>query len=157
MTKDGHFVVYVLLSEERLDIPRWRLLEFCFNGQSAKPCAVSTFDVPASEFKSNVAELDGGNSPFLYIPECKLVFETRTRIFYEFPKFRIALDETWYKAKTNFGFSPRPDCIVLTSTHVITLHRYPHSFTVPVMLIRAFTVPPPWIVYQAWQRCLSPL
>ena len=112
-TEDGRSVVYVLLSEKKLDVPRWyvcncccrsiplgrfqvlilchssyrKLLGFCFNGESVKLCAIDAFDVPASEFKSNVVKLQGGKSPFLYIPRCKLVFDTQTRIFYEFSNF----------------------------------------------------------------------
>ncbi|KAF8550224.1 hypothetical protein OG21DRAFT_1499929 [Imleria badia] len=126
-TEDGRFVVYVLLSEKKLDIPRWRLLEFCFNGESAKPCAVDAFDVPTSKFEPyRVVLQTGGKSPFLHFPECKLVFDMRARIFYEFPKFLIALDEARHKAGSNsyFNVSRTPDCIVLTSTHVIAVYKY---------------------------------
>lgn len=68
-----------------------RLLEFCFNSKSVKPCVVNAFDVPAFKLEPNGVELEGGNSLFLCICGPNLIFDTRTRIFYEFPKFFFAL------------------------------------------------------------------
>ena len=38
-------------------------------------------------------EIKGGPSPFVYVPhpQPELVFDTRTRLLYKFPEFRIAL------------------------------------------------------------------
>ncbi|KAF8555899.1 hypothetical protein OG21DRAFT_1495922 [Imleria badia] len=142
-TLDGRFVVYVLLSDEKLDIPRWRLLEFCFNGESVKPCAVDVFEVPTSRFEPYCVVLQKSEkSPFLHFPECKLVFDTRTRIFYEFPKFHFELDERWHKdgSKSHFNVSRTPEDIVLTSTHIIALYNF---FLPPfpgiTTLLQAFT------------------
>ncbi|KAF8550108.1 hypothetical protein OG21DRAFT_1500000 [Imleria badia] len=109
-TEDGRFVVYVLLSEGELEIPqRSRALilrRFC--GKSVKPCAVDTFDVPASDFESDEVELEGGKSPFLWILGPKLVFGTRTHIFNEFPKFFIALEKRG--TKSNIYYQSRRSC-----------------------------------------------
>ncbi|KAF8553182.1 hypothetical protein OG21DRAFT_1497848 [Imleria badia] len=144
-TEDGRFVMYVLLSERKLGIPRWRLLEFCFSGKSVKPCAVDTFDVPTSKFESyRVVLQKSGKSPFLHLSGCKLVFDMRTRVFYEFPKFFIALDETRHKTGTKpcFNISATPDRIVLTSTHIIALHRHfvPPFPGIVTTILQAFTV-----------------
>ncbi|KAF8557161.1 hypothetical protein OG21DRAFT_1494932 [Imleria badia] len=144
-TEDGRFVVYVLLSEGKLDIPRWRLLEFCFNGKSVKPCAVDAFEVPTSKFEPfRVVLHNGEKSPFLHFPKCRLVFDTRTRIFYEFPEFLITLDETRHKigVKSYSNFSRTPDRILLTSTHVIALYKnfiHPSTY-IATTLLQAFIV-----------------
>ncbi|KAF8549340.1 hypothetical protein OG21DRAFT_608406 [Imleria badia] len=75
-------------------------------------------------------------APFLHFPECKLVFDTRTRTFYEFPEFLVALVKTRYQTG---GFAP--DRIVLTSTHVIALYtNFPCPVTGTATLLQAFIV-----------------
>ena len=61
------------------------------NGETGKPISVAAFDIPPSEPDPYEVELEGGNSSFLYISGPELVLDTRTRLFYEFPKFCIAL------------------------------------------------------------------
>lgn len=72
------------------------LLEFRLDAESgALPDTVS-LDVPAINlFKSGPLRLDGGQkllarSRLLSIPNRLLIFDTRTRVFYEFPEFRVA-------------------------------------------------------------------
>ncbi|KAF8550217.1 hypothetical protein OG21DRAFT_1499923 [Imleria badia] len=143
-TEDGRFVVYVLLSEKKLDITRWRLLEFCFNGESVKPSAVDAFEVPTSKFEPyHVVLQKSDKSPFLHFPECELVFDTRTHTFYEFPGFLVALDEMRYKtgSESHFNISWTPDDIVLTGTYIIALYgSFLHTLPGITTLMQAFIV-----------------
>ncbi|KAF8547147.1 hypothetical protein OG21DRAFT_959566 [Imleria badia] len=58
---------------------------FCLDCGSGKP-----IDIPLLEFEFSNAVLHPGRSPFIYMVST-LVFYTRTRVFYEFPRFLIAL------------------------------------------------------------------
>jgi hypothetical protein len=63
------------------------------DGVSGKPCGVTVIDIPSSSksvFGFSDAVLAVGNSPFIYMVDT-LVFDMRTRIFYEFPGFLIVL------------------------------------------------------------------
>ncbi|KAH0834257.1 hypothetical protein J3R83DRAFT_11613 [Lanmaoa asiatica] len=95
----GQYVVYVLLTTK---LPQWTLLEFRLNAESGVLCDTVTLDVPIP--CRGYCEIDRGRgplaqSPFLCIsprlwvpnPYPYLVFDTRTRVFYEFPKFRVVL------------------------------------------------------------------
>ena len=111
-SEEGHWVVYVLSVMK--DSSRWyvchftsicghffyshrpcrTLLEFRLDAESGALCDTVILDVPVSHVHGLV--LFGGQkplvcSPFLAIPSQSLVFDTRTRAFYEFPNFRIAL------------------------------------------------------------------
>jgi hypothetical protein len=112
---EGQTVVYVILSlneEHNLVARQWyvcihhavvgrhflssrRLIEFRLNsGGSGVLCNTITRDGPGSIF---ITQIRGGPSPFFYILYPQLVFDTRTRLFYKFPQFHIALvcrDET---------------------------------------------------------------
>ena len=77
------------------NIPCRTLLEFRLNAETGALCDTVTLDVPVSDVKRNL-EFDGGQklfarSPFLTLPNQNLVFDTRTRVFYEFPDLCIAL------------------------------------------------------------------
>jgi hypothetical protein len=77
------------------NIPYRTLLEFRLNAESGALCDTVTLDVPVSVVDREL-ELDGGqklfaHSPFLTLPNQNLVFDTRTRVFYEFPDLCIAL------------------------------------------------------------------
>lgn len=50
----------------------------------------TVFDIPKYVLDLEV-KLESGSSPFLCIPGEGLVFDTRTRIFYDIPEFRIFL------------------------------------------------------------------
>lgn len=68
-----------------------QLLEFRLNDWSGELYDSAVIDPPESTLLR--VELHGGRSPFFYImaDQACMVFDTRTRVFYELPKFRIAL------------------------------------------------------------------
>jgi hypothetical protein len=71
------------------------LLEFRLNAESGALCDTVTLDVLVLDVDNHL-EFGGGQkqfarSPFLTIPSVGLVFDTRTRAFYEFPDLCIAL------------------------------------------------------------------
>ncbi|KAG6377958.1 hypothetical protein JVT61DRAFT_14752 [Boletus reticuloceps] len=122
--------------------PRLTLLEMRLNAESGAVCDTVTWDIPVSEVDED-PELDNGQalfarSRFISIPHQSLIFDTRTRTFYEFPEFRIALD----KARTRFGARKVDDVqIVPTNTHIIVYHDYYRLFSDRDSVIQVFTLP----------------
>ncbi|KAF8556336.1 hypothetical protein OG21DRAFT_656539 [Imleria badia] len=83
-------------------------------------------------------EIKGGPSPFFFFRPSR-VFDTRTRLLYDFPEFRIALDETRYKI--NHKRTPDMD-VMLTNTHVFGFfYCWLGERKQYMTLIQAFTVP----------------
>ena len=70
-----------------------KLLEFRLNGESGEPCCAAVFDVPTTELEITVVSFEGrdSKSPFLYLLDLHVVFDTRTGVFYEILHFFIAL------------------------------------------------------------------
>ena len=70
-----------------------KLLEFRLNGESGELVDSAIMDSPADTYLhiGSANAFRAGKSPFLSIPRCGLVFDTRTRIFYELPEFSVAL------------------------------------------------------------------
>ena len=71
-----------------------KLLDFRLNGESGELVDLAVVDGPAdTSFHYYGGEkFCARNSPFLSIPTVpRLVFDTRTRVFYELPEFRVAL------------------------------------------------------------------
>jgi hypothetical protein len=70
-----------------------KLLEFRWNDESGELVDSIVMNGPAdTSFSYSMENLHAGKSPFLYIPSCpQQVFDTRTRVFYELPEFRVAL------------------------------------------------------------------
>ncbi|KAF8547148.1 hypothetical protein OG21DRAFT_1607513 [Imleria badia] len=141
-SEEGQCRIYVLFDGEDPEIMSWVFVEFCMDGESGKPCGVTPISIPSgSEFEVSDEWLHAGKSPFIYISDM-LVFDTRTRIFYEFPEFLIALDETRYSVGSDFTVSQIPSYVLLTSTHILALYKDLDSHSqFPVTLIQAFTVP----------------
>ncbi|KAF8121107.1 hypothetical protein EV363DRAFT_1589108 [Boletus edulis] len=139
-TSEQEQIVYVLMSMD--NPPRLRLLEMRLNAESGAVCDTVTWDIPVSEVDED-PELDNGQtlfarSRFISIPHQSLIFDTRTRTFYEFPEFRIALD----KSRTRFGARKFDDVqIVPTNTHIIVYHDYYERFSHRDSVIQVFTLP----------------
>ena len=66
-----------------------KLLGFLLNGESGELVDSAVTDGPADTYYLAYGreELCAGKSPFLSVPSHGLVFDTQTRIFYEFPEF----------------------------------------------------------------------
>ena len=63
------------------------------NDESGELVDSAVMDNPAGTYLriGSANAFRAGKSPFLPIPDRGLVFDTRTRIFYELPEFRVAL------------------------------------------------------------------
>jgi len=110
ISEEGQWIVYVLMMMP----PGWTLLEFRLDAESGALCETIILDVPVSRDDRRL-ELYGGQKPlvcppFLTIPSQNLVFDTRTRVFYGFPNFRIALDTTrsWLFPRQKLRVSEEP-------------------------------------------------
>ena len=70
-----------------------KLLQFRLNGESGELVDLAVMDGLAGTYVRPGAQgLCAGKSPLLFIPAGHgLVFDTRTRVFYELPEFNIAL------------------------------------------------------------------
>jgi hypothetical protein len=69
-----------------------KLLEFRLNGESGELVDSVVMDGPAGTSFYDMEEFGARKSPFLSIPTTQhLVFDARTRIFYEFPRLPVAL------------------------------------------------------------------
>jgi len=136
---EGQCVVYLLLQP---DLIQWKLLEFRLDGESGKLVDSAVMDSPAYTYlrigstKAFCAE----KSPFLSIPGRGLVFDTRTRIFYELPEFRAALDETLGYTRHNI---PDTTQIFFTDTYIVSLTCF-YDAPAPkhATVIQVFTLPP---------------
>ncbi|KAH0834259.1 hypothetical protein J3R83DRAFT_11615 [Lanmaoa asiatica] len=144
-SEEGQYVVHVLLSTEP---QQWTLLEFRLNAESGVLCDTVALEIPVSS-PYYYPEINRGRgplaqSPFLCIrlrswswvpdPTLELVFDTRTRVLYDLPKFRVVLDEV--RSRIDNRNSHFGSTIVVTNTHIIILRCYPVG-----MLLQAFTVP----------------
>ena len=86
------YVCIVAVGRQVLGSPYRKLVELLLDGGSGALCGSSVFDVPGPVPNGGVTQIRSGPlSPFLLLPTVQLVFHTRTRRFYAFPKFRIAL------------------------------------------------------------------
>ncbi|KAI9566574.1 hypothetical protein HD554DRAFT_2114908, partial [Boletus coccyginus] len=134
MSQEGILVGYMLLSE--VHSRQWKLIEWQLDGESGMLYNTTVFNLPKSGFVPECLGLWGGKSRFLFIPHLQLMFDTRTRLLYKFPKFCIALNKTGLE--TDFRESPFM-AVVPTGTHVLAFFSYPWKRHVTV--IQAFTVP----------------
>jgi len=148
---EGQCVVYLLLKPEWL---QWKLLEFRLDGESGKLVDSVVMDSPAFTYLriGSAKAFCAGKSPFLSIPGHGLVFDTRTRIFYELPEFRVALDETFGYIR---GDSRNTTRIFFTDTYVVSFTCFydppePEHATV----IQMFILPPDGSSLRNGQRVL---
>ena len=79
-----------------------RLIIFWLDVESGALRDTVAYDLPNTG-NSSPSRLRGGTA-FLFIPDLALVFCTRTRHFYKFPEFRIALV---CRAETNLAWCPK--------------------------------------------------
>ncbi|KAG6373529.1 hypothetical protein JVT61DRAFT_6171 [Boletus reticuloceps] len=83
-------LVHVLFSADSVS---WKLLEFRVDGNSLRHTL--TLDIPPTQLKliGLYVRIHGGHSPFSYIKSVcqRLIFDTETQSFYEFPPFRSEL------------------------------------------------------------------
>jgi len=119
-------------------------LEFRWNDESGELVDSIVMNGPAdTSFGYSMEKLHAGKSPFLYIPSCpQQVFDTRTRVFYELPEFRVALDETsGYICRCNFLKFTR---IAFTNECIVSLNYYNKDCLLPdrPTVIQVFTLPP---------------
>ena len=155
--------------------PHRKLIELRLASESGALCGAIALDVPeiVPQYPEpqyppmrNMGRLDyalegwqGGRSPFFFIRPLQMVFDTRTRLFYGFPKFHIAMvcrdepnvagcawligfqDEIRYRINSR---SPFVMNVLLTTTHVFSFVGY-HTrgpvWHMDTALIQAFTVP----------------
>ncbi|KAH0834286.1 hypothetical protein J3R83DRAFT_11655 [Lanmaoa asiatica] len=134
----GGLLVYIVFRKNDSEI--WKLLEFRVHGESSHLSHSVSLDVPVKYTRQSV-RLVGDKAPFLYIRGQHLVFDTRGRIFYEFPRFGSKLDEI--QAHLFFMI---PSTVLLTNTHIIVISHRPHKLAIPsstvkLNLIQAFTLP----------------
>ncbi|KAF8123241.1 hypothetical protein EV363DRAFT_1272798 [Boletus edulis] len=100
-------------STHGMDVP-------CFRQRIACPCCSQRILVLSSAMAaSGVSNREpvficGGNSPFSYIASQRLIFDTETRLFYEFPRFKSTL----IRAPSS---SDPITCVTLTNTHIVSL------------------------------------
>lgn len=70
-------------------------MEFCLNDESGEVYDSLTIDPPAWAWSDLCwMELEGGKTRFLFIPvedPNGVVFDTKTRLFYAVPRWRVAL------------------------------------------------------------------
>ncbi|KAF8121086.1 hypothetical protein EV363DRAFT_1366835 [Boletus edulis] len=144
VTSTGGLSVYVVFRKNTKDIWRasWRLLEFRVHGESGHLSYSVSLDVPTgARYIGGSVCLISDNTPFLYIMGQDLVFDTRTRTFYEFPEFATELVEI--HAHQLF-VAPRR--VLLTNTHIVVVSYHTQrlavsSSTVEMTLIQAFVLP----------------
>ncbi|KAI9457373.1 hypothetical protein HD554DRAFT_1780831 [Boletus coccyginus] len=142
ISEDGNLVIYVILCEQHSQQHQWKFSEFRINGESGLLCDTIPIDFPErGVVDSDVTPYIVGHlkqSPFLVIEPLYLVFDTRTRLFHELPKFRIAMEETRHEIKisdrVNQGWY-----ILCTNTHIFCV--FPYLFRPHTTLIQAFTAP----------------
>jgi len=139
---EGQCVVYVLTRSSPI-ASEWKLLEFRLNDESGELVDSVVMDGPAdTDFHPfGRQKMCTRKSPFLYIPTAPgLVFDTRTRLFYEFPEYRVALDETpEYNGHVTYRTIAQ---IALTNTYIICLNHYRPSGSNHHTVVQVFTLPP---------------
>jgi len=143
MCREGRWVAYVLLFTG--NPTRSTLLELSWGADSGSSCnSVDLGDIPGDMSigtEDIIVQPSFDSSRFIYmlLSVPSLVFDTITRTFYEFPTFRIALDQTM----TRIGAATHGPHTTLevTDTHVIVLHHYPSTPTSGLVVVQAFTVP----------------
>ncbi|KAG9310781.1 hypothetical protein JVU11DRAFT_8630 [Chiua virens] len=126
------FLVYVVFRDPGGEwrVP-WKLLEFKMHEETGHLSQSLTLDIP-STYVGQSACFVGGKAPFLYIMGQHLVFDTRTKIFYQFPRFDSDLVDMSFIT---------PLKVLLTSTYILVVSHRPLDLHNPSTLIQVFAPP----------------
>ncbi|KAI9457378.1 hypothetical protein HD554DRAFT_2143028 [Boletus coccyginus] len=143
ISEDGNLIIHVMLCEQYSQLQlKWKFIEFRINGESGLLC--DTIPINISEYGVLDTPYIAGRlkqSPFLSIHPLHMVFDTRTRLFHEFPEFRIALEETRREIGDRLRLQKRT---MRTNTHIFCAFPYlvmPQGRNRCMTLIQAFTAP----------------